>query len=249
MADTLVDRLTGAAASRPAPDPTRWASQRVEPAPEPEAGVAVEVQLVITDDSLLAGGNTPALLTDNDASGSNPAASLIPAPVARDLVRDADQVWLRRLYVRPQTGQLVAMESTRRVFDGNLRRMLILRDGTCRTPWCDAPIRHGDHITDAADGGPTSYTNGQGLCERCNHTKTLPGWRADVLDTTPGRHAVRTTTPTGHTYDSTAPPLLPSPRPASPTARPPRCSYVSPVESRMASPVAARRPWHELVLT
>jgi hypothetical protein len=72
------------------------------------------------------------------------------------------------------------------VFDGNLRRMLILRDGTCRTPWCDAPIRHGDHITDAADGGPTSYTNGQGLCERCNQTKNLPGWTARTLDGRPG---------------------------------------------------------------
>ena len=105
------------------------------------------------------------------------------------------------------------MESTRRVFDGNLRKMLILRDGTCRTPWCDAPIRHGDHIKGAADGGPTSYANGQGLCERCNQTKNLPGWTATAIADgqrgSPGGHTVRTTTPTGRSYDSTAPPVLP----------------------------------------
>ena len=191
MADTLVDRLTGRTGSQALPDPTSWSARPTQPSPADasnpdgqsrDASVAVEVQLVITDETLLAGGDAPALLTDNDTSGSNPAASLVPAPVARDLVRDAATVWVRRLYTRPDTGQLVAMESTRRVFDGNLRKMLILRDRTCRTPWCDAPIRHGDHITDAADGGPTSYTNGQGLCERCNQTKNLPGWTARTLD-------------------------------------------------------------------
>jgi hypothetical protein len=150
----------------------------------------------------------------------------------------------------------VGMESTRRTFDGNLRRLLLLRDQTCRTPWCGAPIRHADHVTDVADGGPTSLGNGQGLCERCNQTKTLPGWSAEVLDATPGEHTVRTTTPTGHHYDSTAPPVLPGLRPSRPsdraprpTDRAPRCSYRSPVEARMVSLLAARRPWHELVPT
>ena len=173
----------------------------------------MELQLVMTDAALLAGGDDPALVT-SELSGSNPAAGLVPAPVARDIVRDAARVFVRRLYVDPGSGQLVAMESTRRVFDGNLRRMLVRRDGVCRTPWCGAPIRHGDHVVAHADGGPTSLANGQGLCERCNQTKALPGWRAETIatpaDVAPARHVVRTTTPTGHTYDSTAPPLLPS---------------------------------------
>jgi hypothetical protein len=136
------------------------------------------------------------------------------------------------------------------VFDGLLRRMRVLRDGRCRTPWCDAPIRHADHVVAHAEGGPTSLPNGQGLCERCNQTKTLPGWRAEVLDTvldtgrdSPAGHAVRTTTPTGHHDDSTAPPLL-GRRSMSPATRPPRCASRSPVESRMMSLLAARRRWH-----
>ncbi|HSN35197.1 MAG TPA: HNH endonuclease, partial [Arthrobacter sp.] len=46
---------------------------------------------------------------------------------------------------------------------------------------------------------------GAGLCEACNHTKELPGWTARPR---PGpRHTLETTTPTGHNYQSTAPPL------------------------------------------
>jgi len=193
MADALVDRLV-----RPTAEPGSPAS----------AGDGVEVHLVMSEETLLRGGDAPALLT-SDPAGSSTAADLVPAPVARDVVRQAATAWLRRLYASPTTGQLVAMESARRVFDGNLRRMLVLRDQTCRTPWCEAPIRHGDHVHPDAAGGPTSLQNGQGLCERCNHTKSLAGWRADVSTTgPPGAHTVRTTTPTGHTYESASPPLL-----------------------------------------
>ncbi|WP_372489774.1 HNH endonuclease [Arthrobacter rhizosphaerae] len=78
-------------------------------------------------------------------------------------------------------------------------------DHTCRTPYCDAPIRHLDHITPWHHNGTTTTTNGQGLCEACNHTKETPGW---TTHTRPGpRHTTELHTPTGHTYHSTAPPL------------------------------------------
>ena len=154
-------------------------------------------------------------------------------------LREHARVWLRRLYTHPTTGQLIAMDSTRRVFDAGLRKYLLARDaGTCRTPWCDAPIRHLDHIHDHAHGGPTTATNGQGLCVRCNHTKQLPGFTAHTIEPEsrqPGApHTVDLTTPTGHTYRSTAPPLIPGtalrPRddrthkraPDQPTTQPPR---------------------------
>lgn len=133
-----------------------------------------------------------------------------------DAAAERARVWLRRLYTHPTTGQLVGMDSTRRLFEGNLRRFLIARDGgTCRTPWCDAPIRHLDHIHDYAAGGPTTATNGQGLCARCNHTKNHPDWHTRTLtehrDQSPigYPHTTETTTPTGHTYRSSAPPLIP----------------------------------------
>ncbi|MFF2823443.1 DUF222 domain-containing protein [Arthrobacter koreensis] len=122
-------------------------------------------------------------------------------------------VTLRRLYLDPVSGELTAMESKARAFPAGLARMIRTRDQTCRTPWCDAPIRHIDHIEPHAEGGRTSYANGQGLCEACNQAKEAPGWNSSSIpvssrrnDVSP-RHTVRTTTPTGHTYISTAPPL------------------------------------------
>ncbi|MCC9174303.1 HNH endonuclease [Arthrobacter sp. zg-Y179] len=120
-----------------------------------------------------------------------------------------DERWLRRLYTDPDTGELVAMDSRARLFPTSLGRFIAARDQTCRMPWCGAPIRHLDHIRPHRDGGETSTANGQGLCEACNQAKEAPGWKARTVDT-PGKsgpHTVETTTPTGHTYRSTAPPL------------------------------------------
>lgn len=190
MADTLVERVTGQA--------------------EADA-VPVEVQLVLSDD---------ALLGRSDECAHLPGYGPVPAAMARSWVRasSAAQVWLRRLYARPATGELVAMESRRRLFDGSLRRLIVARDQTCRTPWCDAPIRHLDHVAAATAGGATSAANGQGLCEQCNYAKTAPGWTAEP---SPGpRHTVQTTTPTGHRHASTAPPLRDTARDPAPTRAP-----------------------------
>ncbi|MDN5768075.1 MAG: HNH endonuclease, partial [Humibacillus sp.] len=241
--------------------PTAYTDQLTPP------DVAVEVQVVITDDALFGDDDTPGqvpgygtvpagwvrdLLTPNDddpdereddetGRGDEAAASAAhleaATPGHADVIdasprttpgrsattgrnttqadlRERARVWIRRLYTHPTTGQLVGMDSTRRVFDGGLRKYLLARDaGTCRTPWCDAPIRHLDHIHDHARGGPTTATNGQGLCVRCNHTKQHPGFTAGTITPQtrqPGApHVVELTTPTGHTYRSTAPPLIP----------------------------------------
>ncbi len=105
---------------------------------------------------------------------------------------------MRRLYTSLADGSLVIMESRRRCFDGQLRRLIVLRDQFCRTPWCDAPIRHADHARPAAEGGETSGVNGDGLCAACNHAKQAPGWSA-VADSRAGPHTLTITTPTGAT--------------------------------------------------
>ncbi|WP_326951833.1 hypothetical protein [Arthrobacter sp. Leaf69] len=53
--------------------------------------------------------------------------------------------------------------------------------------------------------GPTTQANGAGLCEACNHTKENPGW--SVWPRPGPRHTIEIRTPTGHSYQSTAPPL------------------------------------------
>ena len=189
MVDAAIARLTGRPTGVPAP---------------------VEVQLVITDRALLGTGD-PARSVDEPAR--LPGHGIVPTPLARKWLRDdAADVWLRRLYTEPSGRDLVAMDSRRRTFTGQLRRMLILRDDTCRTPYCDAPIVDGDHTRSHSRLGATSYTNGAGLCSRCNQTKESAGWRYVVTSGDSDRagppHSIRVTTPTGHTHDSTAPPLL-----------------------------------------
>ena len=83
----------------------------------------------------------------------------VPAELAREIVAGAcsssEQVWLRRLYTSPTTGELVAMDARGRIFPRGLARFVRLRDQFCRTPWCDAPIRHTDHADGGAEGGAT----------------------------------------------------------------------------------------------
>ncbi|WP_324649354.1 HNH endonuclease [Georgenia sp. H159] len=189
MADTLVSRVTGSDADVPA---------------------QVHLQLVMTDHAL-AGGDEPGYL---------PEYGTVPAGWARDLVRRALEdeggcgTWVRRLFTDP-AGHLVAMESRSRFAPPGLAHYVATRDsGRCRTPYCDAPVRHIDHVVDHAAGGATAEENLQGYCERCNYTKSAPGWSAapESSGDPPGDRSragptVVTRTPTGHTYSSPVPRL------------------------------------------
>lgn len=171
MADTLIERVTGQTAADDVP---------------------VTVNLVVSDQTLFGDGE------EAHVDGYGP----IPAGLARQWVARASSesmAALRRLYASPTDGQLVAMESRSRTFQAGLAQLIRFRDRTCATPWCDAPIRHLDHVVPHERGGPTSYDNGQGLCEACNHAKQATGWRS---------RSRSVTTPTGHTYAAHAPPEL-----------------------------------------
>lgn len=178
MADTLVERLTGQATAD---------------------AVSAEIGLVMTDAALLAGDDTAA-----DLDGYGP----VPAELARTIARGCDteqaRVFVRRLFTDPAAGIVTSCDARRRRFDGSLAKLLIYRDRTCRDPFCDAPIRHLDHIRPHATGGPTTPGNGRGVCERGNYVRHMPGWSIRLID--PRRHVVETTTPTGHRYRSTPPP-------------------------------------------
>lgn len=180
MADLLVERVTGIGRATPTP---------------------VTVNLIVSDQSLLGDGSDPA-----HVHGYGP----VPAAIAREWItlsgEDSETMTtVRKLYARPDTGALTAMESTARTFPKGLARLIELRDRSCRTPWCDAPVRHRDHIRDHSRGGLTSAANGAGLCAACNYAKQGSGWSAEPVRGT--RHTFTTTTPTGHRYSSEAPPL------------------------------------------
>jgi hypothetical protein len=185
MADALVERITGRDATVPTP---------------------IAVNLVLSDETLLGGDSAPA-----DICGYGP----IPAAVARAMISGAvadrrSRATLRRLYAHPRTGALVAMESRARLFPRGLATFIELRDQRCRTPYCDAPIRHRDHARSWANGGPTSGDNGLGLCERCNYAKEGVGWRVSTRTDETHTHTAEFTTPTGRSYRSEAPPRGPT---------------------------------------
>ncbi len=77
------------------------------------------------------------------------------------------------------------------------------------TPSAMHPIRAPrPHHTKSRAGGPTSFTNGRGVCARGNYVREMPGWQVETIHDGLGEHphTVRTTTPTGHTYTSRAGP-------------------------------------------
>ena len=156
---------------------------------------ATTINLVMSDRTLLGTADDPAML---DGYG------VVDADLARELSL-GDRVWLRRVFADPETRTLVATDSTARRFPAGLRRLIRLRDQHCRTPWCDAPIRHTDHSVSRAAGGETSCANGQGLCEACNQAKETTGWTSRPR---PGPdHVIEVATPTGQAYRSRAPAL------------------------------------------
>jgi hypothetical protein len=159
--------------------------------------VPVCVNITLPAESL-AGGAGPALVEGHP----------MPAETARRLAGRAISsgvgAWFRRLY--EADGRLVAMSSRSRFYEAGLADFLDQRDqGICRTPYCDAPVAHHDHVLPVVRGGPTTADNGQGLCVHCNQAKELAAWQQRLVEGR--RHAVETTTSTGYRYRSTAPPL------------------------------------------
>lgn len=182
MADELVERVTGT----------------------PGGITGIEIQLVMTDRTLFQADSEPARLAGygvvpaewaraavlDGAAAASPAANQLPLDREPAPGQPALAAWIRRLYVAPETGELVAMDSKARLFPPGLKRFLQVRDQLCRTPYCDAPIRHYDHVVPWREDKNTSDANGQGLCEACNQAKESAGWSALTV---PG---------TGHHIDS-----------------------------------------------
>jgi hypothetical protein len=209
MADTLVERLTGQATADAVP---------------------LDVHVVVSHDALAGRSDEPALV-GGQVVGASGARDLVARAHGSGAAVRARRVWtdptgsdIAELEVRSrpltratmtllddwlaQPPAAVEPAAAGRFARGGIRRFVRLRDQSCRTPWCDAPIRHVDHVRRRSQGGPTRRHNVQGLCEGCNYAKEAPGWRFEVIRGSP--HVVLATTPTGHRHLSVAPPVLPS---------------------------------------
>ena len=148
--------------------------------------VNVEVQIVVPIEALI-GPDSP-LPAEIPGHGPVPA-DLIATTAGR-------KAWRR---LTTTAGIVLGGDSRQRKFTGLLADLIRARDRyRCAEPYCDAPIREADHVVRWADGGPTEFGNGRGLCQFHNQIRELPGWRAHRNES----DDVHTTTPTGHTYVS-----------------------------------------------
>lgn len=172
---------------------------------------------------------------------------------------DAVRATLRRLYTHPTTGELVAMDSTARTFPPAMRRFLTWRDTTCRGPFCNAAVRHGDHIVPVAQGGATSLDNGEGLCAHCNTKETSTRSVQRVRGPDAPGHRVRWTGHSGTSRTTTPTPLIgrvtpprrppepeppapPPPDPQPPGAAPPAHSGPAATDAPDADPAPPEPP-------
>ena len=137
-------------------------------------GVGLDIQLVMSDRTLFDGDNEPAFLT-----GYGP----IPAALARRLVREASpsiKSWIRRLYTDPGDRAVDRRRFQTPVFSLAARQFLIARDQTCRGPFCDAPIRHADHVVPHEQGGPTRTAMVRVCVSGATTRRSSPGWQSVV---------------------------------------------------------------------
>lgn len=178
VADLLVDRLAGLAVGKGSP---------------------VALKLLVSAETLLGDASEPGYVL-----GCGPVPASVARAMAREGVRHLRSS-IQRLFTMPGSGALVAMESASTLYRHSLGEFLTLRDRRCRTPWCNAPVRHRDHVVPRHRGGETAADNGQGLCEACNYAKESPGWRHEPMADPLAVTEITVLTPTGHRHRSRAP--------------------------------------------
>ncbi|ANN21754.1 hypothetical protein SD37_14065 [Amycolatopsis orientalis] len=133
----------------------------------------------------------------------------IPAGLAREIAAGPDTV-LRRIVTDPLSGQVLDVGRDRYRPSAGLGEFVRVRDRECRRPGCGRPAQACDldHVVPWQFGGHTAAGELVDLCRRDHRLKDEPGWVYRL-----GSDGTLTvTTPTGHSFDSTPPPLH-EPRP------------------------------------
>ncbi|KZB87782.1 HNH endonuclease signature motif containing protein [Amycolatopsis regifaucium] len=142
----------------------------------------------------------------------------IPAGLARQIATGPDTV-LRRIITDPLSGQVLDLGRDRYRPSAGLGEFVRVRDRECRRPGCHRPAQACDldHVVPWQFGGHTNAEELVDLCRRDHRLKDEPGWTYRLA----ADGTLTITTPTGHGYDSTPPPLH-EPRTQSPlTDEPP----------------------------
>jgi hypothetical protein len=181
------DRLTGIAAA------ARRAEQQDDSIPEDQQRALGQITADAIADLLL-DGVTPAgtgggirgsvmitvpVLTAmgaGDSPGFLEGYGPIPAEAAREIAGTAPS-WTR-LLTNPETGAVLSVGSEQYTVPAAMRRVLRLRDETCRFPGCNRPATRSDldHTQAWEDGGHTALDNLAHLCAPHHRLKHQTLW-------------------------------------------------------------------------
>jgi hypothetical protein len=181
------DRLTGIA------EATRRSEQHDENVPEDQRCTIGQICADAIGDLLL-DGVTPAgtgggiqgsvmitvpvltALGTSDTPGILEGYGPIPAEVAREIAAGAPS--FTRLLTHPETGAVLSVGTDQYRVPADLRRVLRLRDGTCRFPGCARPAARSDidHTQAWEAGGPTDLNNLAHLCRPHHRLKHHTLW-------------------------------------------------------------------------
>jgi hypothetical protein len=154
-------------------------------------GVKPDVFLLVPALTLLGRSDEPAIL-----EGYGP----IDIRTAKQLAGKAKS--FLRILTHPETGTMLSLGRTRYKPPKDLKTLLRLRDGTCRSPNCTRNAAHTDidHSIDWGGGnnGETNLTNLASLCPKHHAAKHEIGWRY-VQDE---KGILHWTSPMGRVYDT-----------------------------------------------
>lgn len=130
------------------------------------------------DDMPSLGGAAPTLVVHLDLSDDS--WSMIPgveAPVSAAVARHTGCTGsIQRVFT--ESGRIVGMTVTDRIFTVHQRRAIALRDKECLIPGCHVPASWCEfhHVVEHARGGPTSTDNGVPLCWWHHRSLEHSGW-------------------------------------------------------------------------
>jgi hypothetical protein len=107
----------------------------------------------------------------------------IPVELARQLAADSGTV-LRRIVTDPISGVVIDYGRSRYTADADLRRLLEVRDVTCRWPGCLRPAKRCDveHRQPYDTHGTTSSGNCSEMCVKHHGRKTHDGFSYHRID-------------------------------------------------------------------
>ncbi|MDK1358997.1 DUF222 domain-containing protein [Arthrobacter sp. zg-Y1219] len=145
-----------------------------------------EILVLINAETLFGADDQPAEL-----NGYGPISPVTARRMAREAMK-----WTP-VERDPDTEEVLRVGKRRKVPDG-LKRVLRVRDGTCRFPGCrtNAVISEIDHTKPWAQGGPTDHDNLEHLCRRHHMFKTAGFWKARQ----PRPGVIEWTSPSGRRY-------------------------------------------------